>query len=62
MRRSLGTMAALAIAGSMLMAGCARSDGRIYDPRADAAMQLAAAAKRAAGSDRRVLAIIGGDW
>jgi len=62
MRRPLATMAAVAIAGSMLAASCAGSDGRIYDPRADAAKHLAAAAKRAAGSDKRVLAIIGGDW
>lgn len=61
MRRSLATVAA-AITGSLLAASCARSDGRIYDPRADASKQLAAAAGRAAGSNRRVLAIVGGDW
>jgi hypothetical protein len=60
-RTPLAAVAAT-IAGSMLALSCSRSDGRIYDPRADASKQLAAAAQRAAGSGRRVLAIIGGDW
>ena len=61
MRRPRAAVAA-AIVGSMLAVSCARSDGRIYDPRANAAKQLTAAGKRAAASDKRVLVIIGGDW
>jgi hypothetical protein len=55
-------VAALTLAAVALAAGCARTDGRIYDPRADAAKQLEAAARRAAAGNNRVLAIIGGDW
>jgi hypothetical protein len=55
-------VATLALAAAALASGCARSDGRIYDPRADAARQLEAAARRAAAGNKRVLAIIGGDW
>lgn len=54
--------AALALAGAALAVGCTRGDGRIYDHRADAAGQLEAAARRAAAGNKRVLAIIGGDW
>jgi hypothetical protein len=54
--------AALAFAGVVLTVACARPSGRIYDHRADAARQLEAAARRAAAGQKRVLAIIGGDW
>lgn len=60
-RRGTGA-AALALAAMALTAGCAKPDGRIYDPRADAAGALEAASRRAAAGHKRVLAIIGGDW
>jgi hypothetical protein len=47
--------------GLLLLAAC-QGGGHIYDPRADAWKQLQAAGARAAGSDRRVLAVVGGDW
>jgi hypothetical protein len=54
--------AGIVAAAVVLVASCAASGERIYDPQADAWKQLEAAATRAREGHRRVLAIIGGDW
>ena len=46
----------------LLATSCARVGGHVYDPQADAWKQLEAAGRRAAAGNRRVLAVVGGDW
>ena len=62
MRRQGVALAAAVAALSLVAAGCPPGQSRIYDPGADAAVQLTAAAERAASGGKRVLAIVGGDW
>lgn len=62
MRRRRATLAAAVAAVALVTAGCPPGQSRTYDPGADAAGQLAAAAERAAAGGKRVLAIVGGDW
>jgi hypothetical protein len=49
------------VLGLLLIAAC-RGSGRLYDPQADAWRQLQAAGQRAGRSNRRVLAVVGGNW
>jgi hypothetical protein len=55
-------MRASVLATAFLLVGGALAAGQIYDPQADAWQQLEDAGRRAAAGNKRVLAIVGGDW
>ena len=55
-------IARLVVPGLLLLAASTGVGGRLYDPQADAWRELTAAGERAARSNRRVLAVVGGYW